>query len=322
MTKRHVVLRRQVELAGPLAGALADVVEQHVDAPEPPPGGRQRLLHGVGIGPVRRDRQRRPPAASMARAASCKGSALTIDHDEIGALARQAQRAGAADAVGGAGNDARSGRRAGPRRQTPWRCPFPRDEPVKADPALGGGEAEAGDDDQHGRDGGDGGIHPVLDRGEDLHRQGHLARAQQEDRDRDVVERHDEREQRAGRDSGAHERQRDGEERDRPARAQDAGGALQLRIDALQARHHRPHDVGHGDHHVGEGQPDQRPVHVHQRVELQQRDAHHHAREDQGRVQQGGDEGAARARDAGSARRTPPRRRRASRASRPARAPG
>src|SRR6185436_720856 len=102
--------------------------------------------------------------------------------------------------------------------------PSPSDESVEADPALGGGEAEAGEHDQHGRDGGDGRIHAVLDGGEDLHGERHLARPQDEDRHRDVVERHDEREERAGGDSRADERKGHGEERHRPARAQDAGG--------------------------------------------------------------------------------------------------
>src|SRR5437762_1049421 len=49
------------------------------------------------------------------------------------------------------------------------------DETVKADPALGGGEAEPGDDDQHRRHGGDAWVHAVLDGAEDLHWQGHVA---------------------------------------------------------------------------------------------------------------------------------------------------
>ena len=85
---------------------------------------------------------------------------------------------------------------------------------------------------------------------------------------------------------GADEGQRDREERDRPAGAEDARGVLELRVDPLEARRHRPDHVGHGDHHVGEGQAHERAVHVDQRVELQQRHAHDHAGKDQRRVEQ------------------------------------
>ena len=44
--------------------------------------------------------------------------------------------------------------------------------------------------------------------------------------------------------------------------------ALELGIDPLEARGHRPDHVGHRDHHVREGQADERAVHVDQRVEL------------------------------------------------------
>src|SRR5262245_22843968 len=80
------------------------------------------------------------------------------------------------------------------------------DEAMEADPALGDREAETGEHDEHGGDGGDGRVHPVLDGAEDLHGQRHLARSQEKDRDRDVVERHDEGEERPGRHARTNER--------------------------------------------------------------------------------------------------------------------
>src|SRR5262245_42351524 len=166
------------------------------------------------------------------------------------------------------------------------------DKPVKADPALGGGQADAGERDQHGGDGGDGRVHAVLDRGKDLHGQGHLTGAEQEDRHGHVVEGHDEREQRPRRDPWTDQRQRDGEEGRRTAGPEHAGRALDLRIDALQAGHHGADDVRHRDHHVSEREADKRPVDSDERVELQERDADDDAWEDQRRIQQGRDERA------------------------------
>src|SRR4029450_7950843 len=101
-------------------------------------------------------------------------------------------------------------------------CPLPgrgrSDEAVEPDPALGHRQPEPGEQNEHGGEGGGGRVHPVLDGAEDLHRQRHLAGAQQEDRHRHVVERDDEREQRAGRAPRPDERQRDREARDRSDR--------------------------------------------------------------------------------------------------------
>jgi len=77
-----------------------------------------------------------------------------------------------------------------------------------------------------------------------------------------------EREERAGRHSRADERQRDREKNAHgPLAPRTRAGVLELRIDALEARRHRPHHVRHGDHHVREGQPDEGCRSVHHRVD-------------------------------------------------------
>ena len=94
-----------MELAGPLPGALADIVEEDVDAPESAPDRGERLADGHGIGPVRGDGQRRPAELLDGALHRVQRLTLAVHDGEVGALAGEAQRAGATDPVRRAGDD-------------------------------------------------------------------------------------------------------------------------------------------------------------------------------------------------------------------------
>src|SRR6185436_5025672 len=153
------------------------------------------------------------PIASMSRATSCSVSpSRSTTTRSAPSRARRSALARPMPLAAPVTTAMRSASRLSTRRA----MVFPRwmrsDEAMEPDPALGDREAEAGEHDEHGGDGGDGRIHAVLDGGEDLHGQRHLARPQEKDGDGDVVERHDEGEERPGRHARADERERDGEE--------------------------------------------------------------------------------------------------------------
>jgi hypothetical protein len=99
------LLLGHVELGGPLPGALADIVEQDVDAPESAPDRGERLSNGHGVGPVRGEGQRLPAEPLDGVTHRVQRLALAVHDGEVGALARQAQRARATDPVRRAGDD-------------------------------------------------------------------------------------------------------------------------------------------------------------------------------------------------------------------------
>jgi hypothetical protein len=79
-----------VELAGPLPGGLADVVEQDVDPTEALPDRHEGLPHRTPVGPVRGDGQHLPARRLDLPGHRVQGVALAIDHGEVGALPGQA----------------------------------------------------------------------------------------------------------------------------------------------------------------------------------------------------------------------------------------
>src|SRR6266536_3562156 len=125
-------------------------------------------------------------------------------------------------------------------------------EAVEADAALDHERRRHRHPDQRRRDGGDGRVEVPLHVLVDRHRERLHVRPDEEDRHREVVERHDEGEERAGEDAGADDRQRDAPEHvPRPA-AQAARRLVERRVVAGERGRHGPHHVGEGDEHVAD----------------------------------------------------------------------
>src|SRR5215470_10190872 len=134
---------------------------------------------------------------------------------------------------------------------------------------------------------GRGGVEGVLEIGEQLDRQRGELRAGQEERQREVVERDREGEDRPRHHPGLDHPQRDLEERAHRVRPEALGRLLQGQVEVGEGRGDGADHVGRGHHDVTDQQRAVGGLHLEQRVELQER----HPGEDLGQQQRRGDEG-------------------------------
>src|SRR6266404_5656867 len=157
---------------------------------------------------------------------------------------------------------------------------------------VGEPDDQEGAHDEEGRERRDGRIRVVDHVAEHRHREDLGQAGRDEERDHELVQRHDHREEQRGQEAGTQERQRDPPEGPPGRGAQARGGALEGGIEVAYAVPRRAHHERQHQRHVGHDQHGPAPQEAERRAHDEEaqagRDTRHHQRRKQQRGPEGG----------------------------------